>query len=238
MATKKYTMEEVAKKIRPRVKTILATIAIIAGFSVIVVAYFSVTTLLEGYSLGAEDKYVFFRDILIINLSIMAIFFAAIVVWIHIFITERVENHVENRVGSQSIRRDKVILNYTIGASQLNNGFSFWQLYQATQKEHLDIAKNYLNIAIQVTEYANYHFKGLDEKKYEYKLAKCQTMNNLGYYLAERGKPEDIQYAITCAEFILKRIESFPEHRASWMRTCEYIKSKKGEIKVPRGPVV
>jgi magnesium-transporting ATPase (P-type) len=233
VAKKKNTMEEVAKKIRPWVKTILVSCIAIAGIiSAIVVAYFYVTTLLKGYSLGAEDKYEFFRDILIITLSIMAVFFAAIVFWIHVFISERVENRVENSVGDQSKRQDEKFFKYTLGTSLLNNGFIFWKLYQTTKEEP------YLNSAIQLTEEANFILKGLDEKVSAHKLAKCQTMNNLGFYLAKRGKPEDIQYAITCAEFILKRLESFPEQRASWMDTYEYIMSKKGKIQVPQGPVV
>lgn len=219
----KHNKEERAKKIGQWVKTILATIAIIAAF--IGAFYFGpfLATLLKGYLLGAEDKYAFFRDILLINLSIMAIIFGAIAVWIHVFISERVENRIEKSVGNQSESRDKNYFKYTLGTAQLNNGYIFWQLYKTTKE------KQFLNSAIQLTEEANFLFKGLDEKVYAYKLAKCQIMNNLGYYLAEKGNPKDIQYAITCGEFILKRLESFPEKRASWMDTYEYIKSKKGE---------
>ena len=174
----KHNKEERAKKIRQWVKTILATIAIITAFiSAIVFAPF-LATLLRGYLLGAEDKYEFFRDILIINLAIMGIFFTAIVVWIHIFITDR----VKDAVALPLEKRDDSYSHYAHGLTLLNTGYICWLSYKSTMKEALlDGAfrgKDFLDLAIDQTERAYNHAEMLTDVESRYKLLKCQTRNN------------------------------------------------------------
>jgi hypothetical protein len=223
VAKKKNTMEEGAKKIKPWVKTILVTILSIAGIiSAIVVAYLYVTTLLKGYSLGAEDKYLFFRDILIINLAIITVIFGAIAVWIHVYITERVKNAVTKPLEE----RDDSFSHYVQGMTLLNVGYSFWVTYDKTKEE------NFLDAAIDQTERAYTHVGKLIDENSDYILIKCQTRNNLGYYLAERRYYKDKEFAIGCAKYIKERIDDYPDYRASWIGTHDFIMSKKWEITI------
>ena len=220
----KYNKEGRAKKIRSWVKTILATIAIIIVFISAILFAPLLVTLIKGYFLEAEDKYEFFRDILFINLSIMAVLFAAIVFWIHLFIIESVKNAVEKPLEE----RDVSFSHYIQGLTLLNNGYSCWLTYVTTGDEKL------LDAAIAQTELAYYHVEMLTDENSDYILIKCQTRNNLGYYLAARGKFEDKAEAIAYANYIKKRIGNYPEHRTDWLETHNYIMSKKWEITVPQ----
>ena len=212
-------MEKETKKI------VLTTIVcIVVVFVAIVVAFFLIDYLLKGYILEEDAKYEFFRDILIINLSIIAVIFGTIVFWIQLYIVEKVENHVVNRVKEPLEHQDFEYLDYIQGTTLLDNGYILWLNYKATQKIDL------LNAAIEQTKIAYTNIKKLDDENPRYVLAKCQTKNNLGYYLAARGKPEDKEYAIKCAEFINTKLDDFLEYQASWMHTYKYIMSKNWEI--------
>ena len=216
MAKKKNTMEEVAKKIKPWVKTILVTILSIAGIiSAIVFAYFSVTTLLKGYSLEAEDKYLFFKDILIINLTIIGVIFAAIVFWIHVFITERIKNDIEKSLKE----RDVFFSDYVQGIALLNDSYILWLTYESTEE------KKFLNAAIEHAVLAFKHAELITEENDDYILIKCQIRNNLGYYLAVRGDKDDKEFAIECADFIKKRVKHYPEKETAWLDTYNGIMS-------------
>ena len=151
--------------------------------------------------------------------------FAAIVFWIHIFVTERIKNAVTKPLEE----RDVSFSNYIQGLTLLNNGYSCWLIYETTGKE------KDLDAAIEQTELAYDHVEMLtDGENSNYLLIKCQTRNNLGYYLAAREYYEDKEFAIDCANYIKKRIENYPEHRAEWINTHDYIMSKKWEITVHR----
>ncbi|NAS88296.1 hypothetical protein C4E24_00920 [ANME-1 cluster archaeon AG-394-G21] len=215
-------MGEVREKIWLGVK-IIVSIAVV--FVAIFTAFYLVDILLNEYHLGKEDKYEFFRDIIIINLSIIGVIFAAIIFWIQLYITEKIKNDVEDQLK----HRDDVYLDYVQGTTLLTNGYILWLTYDTTGEETL------LNAAIAQTELAYTYIKGLDDKDPRYVLAKCQTKNNWGYYLAAKEKPEDKEYAIRCAEFIKNKIDDYPDYRAEWMDTYKYIMSKKWEIKAHAG---
>ncbi len=57
---------------------------------------------------------------------------------------------------------------------------------------------------------------------------KCQIMNNLGWYLADGGEEKDRDFSKTCAYYIMKRIENFPDKREDWQETFDYIIKKYG----------
>lgn len=220
-------MEKETKEIT--LKTIVSIVLVIAA---IVIAFFLIDHLLKGYILGEEDKYVFFKDILIINLSIMAVFFAAIVFWIQLYIKENVENsinenlknHIKKDVKNPSVNRDKENSRYLLGSAILNDGYTIWLTYDATKKkEVLDAAIDQTRVAFTfITD-----LEDTDDTYLKYARAKCETKNNLGYYLAARGKFEDKAEAITCAQYIKNKLEVFPEDYAEWMDTYNYIMSKK-----------
>ena len=211
-------MEKIAKKIRPWVKTIIATmVSLFAIISAIVFAYFSVTTLLKGYSLEAEDKYLFFKDILLINLTIIGVIFAAIVFWIHVFITERIKNNVTKSL----VERDVSITDYVQGLALLNDGFTCWMTYKTFGKGI------FLDLAINLTKKAKAYVWNLTDENPRNLEIKCQTMNNLGYYLAERANKKDKEFAIWCANYINDRIVDYPEYQAHWTCTYDFITSRK-----------
>jgi hypothetical protein len=85
----------------------------------------------------------------------------------------------------------------------------------------------FLDSAIHFTDLAySRYIVNLDEKESRNKVSKCQTMNNLGYYLAARGKPEDKEFAKYCAEFIRECIEKYPLKKAGWQETYNHIFNK------------
>ena len=99
----------------------------------------------------------------------------------------------------------------------LNLGYSSWLSYNETKQSRQ------LTTAISFTEMAYSYASELDERESRNELLKCVIMNNLGYYLAEREREEDREFARECAEFIRNRIQKYPFKRAQWQDTYDYI---------------
>jgi hypothetical protein len=86
-----------------------------------------------------------------------------------------------------------------------------------------------LEYAISITRQAYMNVQTLDEENKLYERLICETMNNLGYYLAERKLDSDREFANQCAEFIKKKFRNYPECSTNWQDTCDFIKVRYGD---------
>lgn len=194
-------------------------IALIASFILIGLHMIGGYKVSEGYEL--------FRDVLTAILAITGLAIAILGYGIYQFILENVSSRVEremeewkNVVDSKIKKLEDKAEFFSNALVSLNIGFTYWLTYKNTNQ------KQPLYIAIDLTEIAYKDVIRLDESEPENEKLKCQVMNNLGYYLAERGNPEDREFAIKCAEFIKGKIDKYPDKRKDWQDTYDHIIKK------------
>ena len=145
---------------------------------------------------------------------------AAVVYGICRYISARVVSHIESSVESILKKRENEIIKYGSGSLFLNLGYNTWVTFKDTgETAHMETA-------ISLTEHAYSIVSELDERETRNELLKCEIMNNLGYYLAERGKPEDREFARDCAQYIRDKIQKHPKRRTLWQHTYDFIFTK------------
>jgi hypothetical protein len=168
------------------------------------------------YQIG--EQYTIFMNIISFILAIAGV--AAVVYGIYRYISARVVSHIESSVESIMKKKEKEIVNYGSGNLFLNLGHNTWVTYETTKE------RRHLEMAVSLTEKAYSIVSKLDERETRNELLKCHIMNNLGYYLAERGEPEDREFARDCAQFIRDKIQKHPDKRKIWQDTYNYIFTK------------
>ncbi len=85
----------------------------------------------------------------------------------------------------------------------------------------------YLNQAINMATTAFKKVRMLDMDKHENLELMGDIVNNLGYYLAERGDSSDRELTLKYAEFLEENLALFPERGGDyWLDTIRYIKEK------------
>jgi hypothetical protein len=162
------------------------------------------------------EKYEIFRDVLTIVLAIAALFIAAAGYCIYRYLDERITRHAIEAADSAARIEGHFSSAYSLGQS----GYIYWRTYKKTKDT------DYLENAISFTELAYRHAIWLNEQQREHQRLICAIRNNLGYYLAERGKMEDGTLARECAAYIKRKIVDFPEARAMWEDTYSFILEK------------
>lgn len=179
------------------------------------------------YKIGEGEAYALFRDILVIFLTILTLAMGALGYEIYL----RILKHVND---SMKEREEDFIL-FSTALLFLNMGFFHWQHYEIDykieekdEKKKNDYAEHHKKLAIDLTERAYEKVLKLDVSERINEKLKCQIMNNLGYYLAERGEEKDRDFSKTCAYYIMKRIEKFPDKREEWQGTFNEIIKKYG----------
>jgi hypothetical protein len=179
-----------------------------------------------GYNIMGKyeisDGYELFRDILTIILTILGLAIAALGYGIYQFILHSVERKSEKWAIEFQDKMDiryKSFLLYTTSLIDLNSGHSFWLEYEAKKDSTL------LNHAILLTKNAYSHVQKLDTHKKRHELLKCQILNNLTYYLAERGKEGDIDLAEQYTKFFMGRIQKYPMLASNWKNTDTFIRT-------------
>ncbi len=188
--------------------TILIAILILVGFCIT-----------GKYQVG--EGYELFRDILTTILAIAGLAIAILGYGIYQYILENVSSRVEremkewkNVVESRMKKLEDKGEFFSNALVSLNIGFTYWLTYKKDTNQ-----KQPLYIAINRTEIAYKDVIMLDESEPENEKLKCQVINNLGYYLAERGDAADREFAIKCAEFIKGKIDKYPDERKEWQDT-------------------
>lgn len=184
--------------------------------TVVCVAIF-IIPLLNSYIILHQiaERYEIFKELFTFILAITGV--VAVGYGIYRYISKRFVSHIESSVESSLKKEEKEIVNYGSGSLFLNLGYNTWQTYKVTREsEHLETA-------VFLTEKAYSIVSELDERETRNELLKCEIMNNLGYYLAERGRGEDREFARDCAQFIRNKIQKYPDKRASWQDTYDYI---------------
>lgn len=217
------------EKIRDRPKGKVVRVVFVALYIILLI--FLIGSYITTEDSQIADKYGIFKDILTIILAIAGVAIAALGYVIYLFMLEQAqtsldkwEKQVESRmkewekqVNSSIKKREEEFLDYTTSMLFTNIGYIYWMNYGITRD------KKQLGDAIGITERAYERLRTLDEKEPRNEVLKCEVMNNLGYYLAERKKPEDREFARECAEFIKKRIGKYPKKRKSWQHTYDHI---------------
>lgn len=178
------------------------------------------------------DKYEILRDILTIILAVAGVGIAALGYVIYLFILEHAQTRLdkwesqmdsrlkewESQIDRKHKKKRKEFLLFSSSMLFTNIGYSTWMIYETTKKSEQ------LEYAIKITENAYSYVKKLDEKVPSYELLKCQILNNLCWYLVERGKEEDRELIKGYAEYIKERIQKYPEKGVEWRDTYARVK--------------
>lgn len=209
-----------------------------------------------------EDQYHLFLDLLVLILAIASVAIAVLGYGIYQFILEKAQRSLDNwereieastnkkvsqlvssldewesrfksdiekwknRFESDAEKRENDFLNFSGSLVFLNTGYSIWLVYDDNKK-----SEN-LEMAINLTENASSYIKELDEKKSAVKKIKCQIMNNLGYYLAERGNLEDEEIIMKYAESIKDCALLYPDKKSAYLETYRFIIKKYPNVKI------
>lgn len=163
------------------------------------------------------DKYAIFRDVLTIVLAIAAVAIAVVGYVVYRYLDEHITRHA-----IEEVRSAARVERYLSSAYRLvSSGYTYWVHYTNTKE------KNSLELAISITERAyTEHAVHLDEHDREHQELICTIKNNLGYYLAERGKPEDGHVAHQCVEYIRSKEIDFPKRKTFWEDTYRFVINK------------
>jgi len=163
------------------------------------------------------DKYEVFRDLLTIILAIAGVSIAAGGYLGYRYVSAVFRRDVDSAIEQARAlaRMDTHRVNAYVFAS---TGYAFWHTYDAMKQA------SFLEEAIRFTETAyTHHAAKLDEQQPENQRLICDIRNNLGYYLAERKKPEDKALARDCAEYIIRKIPTYPDASQTWQGTYNFI---------------
>jgi hypothetical protein len=193
--------------------------------ALIVVLIFVGLHIIGGYEVS--EGYELFRDILVIFLTILALAMTALGYGIYQSILKHAEKSMKER------EEDFILLSTAL--LYVDMGFFHWQHYKIDYKieekeknKQNKYALDHMKYAIDFTERAYEKIIKLDISDPKNERLKCQIMNNLGYYLADRGEEKDRDFSKKCAYYILKRIENFPDKRKDWQDTFDHIIEKYG----------
>ena len=211
---------------------ILLYILIIALIAILILVGLQI---IGGYEVS--EGYELFRDILTIILAILGLSIAILGYLIYEFILHSAKGKVEKWKADfqgdiEKVHKDfqdKVEKEhqdfsvYSTSMLYLNIGTSIWMEYVFEKNSKK------LEYAIDITRKAYMDIQTLDEENKLYERLKCETMNNLGYYLAERKHDSDREFANQCAEFIKKKIRDYPKSSTNWQDTCDFIKVRYGD---------
>ena len=205
---------------------ILVYILIIALIAVLIFVGFHI---IGGYEVS--EGYELFRDLLVIFLTILALAMTALGYGIY----QSILKHAESSIESSMKKREENFILLSTALLYVDMGFFHWQHYKIDYKieekeknKQNKYALDHMKHAIDFTERAYEKILKLDVSDKRSERLKCQIMNNLGYYLADRGEEKDRDFSKKCAYYILKRIEKFPAMRKEWQDTFDHIIDKYG----------
>jgi hypothetical protein len=187
-----------------------------------------------------EDQYHLFLDLLVIILAIASVAIAVLGYGIYQHILEQAQRRLDNRESlfksdmekwkndfeSDAKKKENDFLNFSGGFVFLNTGYSSWLMHEDKKK-----GEN-LKMAINLTEIAYSYIKEADEKKPSVKKIKCQIMNNLGYYLAERRNPEDEEIIKIYAKYIKDCILLYDDTKSEYLKTYGFIIKQYPNVKI------
>ena len=183
------------------------------------------------YTIGEGEAYAVFRDLLIIFLTILTLAMTALGYEIYL----RILKHAESSIESSRKKREEDFILLSSALLYVDMEFFHWQHYKIDYKieekeknKQNKYALDHMKHAINFTERAYKKVLKLDVSNPKNERLKCQIMNNLGYYLADRGEEKDRDFSKKCAYYILKRIEKFPDMRKEWQDTFDHIIEKYG----------
>ena len=172
-----------------------------------------------------SEGYALFRDILAVVLSISGIAIAALGYALYLGILKHAESIMKEK--------EEDFISFSTALLFLNMGFFHWQHYETDYKieekeenKQKAYALHHRELAIELTEDAYKKVQLLNISDPRNEKMKCQIMNNLGYYLAEGD--EDEEFSKRCAQYLIKRIDNFPDKRKEWQHTVNYIIKKYG----------
>lgn len=100
-------------------------------------------------------------------------------------------------------------------------GWSYWQRYEQTRSsEQLELAINMTRRALEL------HASKLDDRIAADEEIICHIRNDLAWYLAQRGTPEDQGLAWECIKYTHDRMHKYEERRKTWEDTYRFVSRK------------
>ena len=187
-------------------------------FVIIAILIFVGLHIIGGYEVS--EGYKLFRDILVIFLTILGLAMAALGYGIY----ESILKHAEKSMK----KREEDFIHFSTALLFLNMGFFHWQHYEIDyeveekeEKKQKKYAVHHRTLAIELTQKAYKIVLKLDVSERRNEQLKCQIMNNLGWYLAEGD--EEREFSKRCAQYLIERIDKFPDKRKEWQDTINHI---------------
>jgi len=149
-------------------------------------------------------------DVLTIVLAVAGVVIAAVGYLTYRLASERIERRAVAEVRAETLKNKARLLTYI--------GYVYWVDFECTKDAR------YIEQAIDLTKGAHdVCARELDERERENELLIGAIRNNLAYYLAKRGRPEDRSLSRGYAEYIHSRSQNFPEQREDWEDTYRFV---------------
>lgn len=163
------------------------------------------------------DKLEFFIDLLFINLTVAGVFISVLSYSAYRFLHYKLEQKTE------SFFADKE--DFLNAKSYSTISYSHFVNYEICPDQNNK--KLYLDEAINMATSAYKRVRSLDQNKHINLQLTGDILNNLGYYLAERGAQDDKEMTLKYASFLEKNLALFPERGGNyWVDTIKHIKKK------------
>ena len=157
------------------------------------------------------NTYPVLRDVLQIVLAVAAVAIAALGYLIYRIVVQSLQIRAEKEIGSERRRITAKLYTYL--------GLLRWTDFERITPSD----PRYREDAIEVTERAHEYASALDERDPRNERTIATVRNNLAWYLADRGRPQDRDKARGYAQYIHLRSQNFPEEREEWERTYEKV---------------
>ena len=207
------------EKMRDIVISVVISVALLTILLlVLVIGSYIYTFIAPPYQI--EDQYEVFKDLLTVILTIAGIAIGTVGYVIYRHVSERIESRMSKNaevIESGMRKKSEASLDLGVALTLCLTSYTFWQSYENTKQYF------YLEGAIALTETAYERMSYLDVREPKNESLMCEIMNNLGYYLAERKKGEDKEFAIVCANYIKDKMGKYPDQRGNWKNTYDFI---------------
>jgi hypothetical protein len=163
--------------------------------------------------IAAPQPYDIFKEVLYTTLTIITLLITVLGLLVY--------QTVRYRLLEETSLEAEEISSYLFAHIYTPISYLHWFNWRSTEdSRNLDSAIEFAQKAFERYE------RFIDEYDPKSILLVCFIRNNWGYFLAERGREEDRELALSSAEYLRENLYRFPERAVTWRDTINFIESR------------
>lgn len=176
-----------------------------------------------------EPSFQIFGDIMMIMIALIGLLLSLASLGIFYGVRHELATYVQDQV----VRGEELARNWAQYHTHHRVAFSFWRFYEDKRNDiFLDRAvyiekkaKNYIDIVAKLHQrgWRRKNVTRIEPEEEDVEAQLCLASNNLAFFLAERGKSEDIGRAHELATYIKERAKNYPEREPGFLETYAYV---------------